>query len=64
MGYKEITVKLPPDYSEEQLYAQVAKTEGLRDFSVQVLHKSLDARKKGNIHWLAQLLLISPEIQG
>jgi hypothetical protein len=64
MGYREITVKLPPDYSEEQLYAQVAKAEGLRDFSVQVLHKSLDARKKGNIHWLAQLLLISPEIRG
>ena len=64
MGYKEITVKLPPDYSEEQLYAQVAKAEGLQDFSVQVLHKSLDARKKANIHWLTQLLLISPEIRG
>lgn len=64
MGYKEITLKLPPDYSEEQLYAQVAKTEGIRDFSVQIVHKSLDARKKGNIHWVAQLSVVSPEIKG
>jgi len=64
MGYKEITVKLPPDYSEEQLKAQVAKAEGLVDFSVQMIHKSLDARKKSNIHWLAQLSVCSPEIKG
>ena len=64
MGYKEIMVKLPPDYSEEQLYAQVAKAEGLVDFSVQMVHKSLDARKKSNIHWLAQLSVCSPEIKG
>ncbi|MDD3813739.1 MAG: FAD-dependent monooxygenase [Desulfocapsaceae bacterium] len=64
MGYKEITVKLPPDYSQELLQAQVAKAEGLRDFSVQIVHKSLDARKKANIHWLVQLALVSPEIPG
>lgn len=63
MGYKEITLKLPPDYSEEQLYARVAQAEGLVDFSVQMVHKSLDARKKGNIHWLAQLSVCSPEIK-
>jgi uncharacterized FAD-dependent dehydrogenase len=64
MGYKEITVKLPPDYSQELLQALVAKAEGLRDFSVQIVHKSLDARKKANIHWLAQLAIVSPEIPG
>ncbi len=41
----------------------VAKSEGLLDFSVQILHKSLDARKKSNIHWLAQLCILSPEIK-
>jgi uncharacterized FAD-dependent dehydrogenase len=64
MGYKEITIKLPPDYSEEQLHALVAKTHGLKDFSVQIVQQSLDARKKRDIHWLAQLVLISPEIKG
>ncbi len=64
MGYKEITIKLPPDYSEEQLHALVATTERLQDFSVQIVQQSLDARMKGNIHWLAQLVLISPEIKG
>ena len=44
--------------------AQVAKAEGLVDFSVQMVHKSLDARKKSNIHWLAQLSVCSPEIKG
>jgi hypothetical protein len=64
MGYKEITLKLPPDYSQEQLHALVAKTEGLLVFSVQVVHKSLDARNKRNIHWLAHITVVSPEIKG
>lgn len=64
MGYKEITVKLPSDYSPEQLETLVAKAEGLQDFSVQVVQQSLDARNKRNIHWLVQLLVLSPEIRG
>jgi len=64
MGYKTITVKLPPDYSQAELLAEVAKAEGLRDFSMQIGHQSLDARKKSNIHWLVQLAVLSPELAG
>lgn len=64
MGYKEITMKLPPDYTQEQLAAQVARTQGLRQFSVQIEHQSLDARKKSDIHWLARLFVVSPELPG
>lgn len=55
---------MPPDYSQEQLHARVAKAEGIQDFTVQIVHQSLDARKKGNIHWLVQLSVFSPEIRG
>jgi uncharacterized FAD-dependent dehydrogenase len=64
MGYKEITVKLPSDYSPEQLHAKVVRAEGIKNFSVQIIQQSLDARNKRNIHWEARVLILSPEIPG
>ncbi len=63
MGYREITLKLPTDYSEEQLRAEIAKELIIRDFTYQIENKSLDARKKTNIHWLLRVGIISPEIK-
>ena len=63
MGYREITLKLPTDYSEEQLRAEIGKELIIRDFTYQIENKSLDARKKTNIHWLLRIGIISPEIK-
>ena len=64
MGYKQLSLKLPPDYSPEQLRHKVAKALHVSDFSFQITHKSLDARKKSFIHWEIRLLINSPEIKG
>jgi uncharacterized FAD-dependent dehydrogenase len=62
MGYREISLKLPTDYSDNHLRLLIAKELELREFSYQIENKSLDARKKGNIHWLIRAAVISPEI--
>jgi uncharacterized FAD-dependent dehydrogenase len=64
MGYKNLSLKLPPDYLPEQLRHKVAKTLHISDFSFQITHKSLDARKKSFIHWEIRVLVNSPEIKG
>jgi uncharacterized FAD-dependent dehydrogenase len=64
MGYKQLSLKLPPDYSPEQLRYKVTKALHISNFSFQIMHKSLDARKKDAIHWEIRLLVQSPEIKG
>ena len=64
MGYKTLQIKVPTDYSEEQLRNAVEKQLGLKDFSFQIEKKSLDARKENDIHWLLGLIVFSAEIQG
>ena len=64
MGYKEITLKLPTDYSDEQLKKRIAKKLGLKSFTYQIERKSLDARKKGTIHWQLKVAVSSKEIKG
>jgi hypothetical protein len=51
MGYKSIQIKVPTDYTEKQLRSAIGKQLGLKDFSYQIEKKSLDARKKNDIHW-------------
>lgn len=64
MGFKQLSLKLPPDYSPEQLRYKVFKSLHINDFSFQIIHKSLDARKKNFIHWEIRLLVQSPELKG
>ena len=64
MGFKSISIKLPTDYTQEQLRQKIAKELRIRDFTFQVENKSLDARQKSNIFWLVQVAVISPEIKG
>jgi len=64
MGYKTIQTKIPTDYSEEQLRSAIVKQLGLKDFSFQIEKKSLDARKKNDIHWVMGLAVSSKEIEG
>ncbi|MBL7032477.1 MAG: FAD-dependent monooxygenase [Nitrospira sp.] len=64
MGYKEITLKLPTDYSDKLLKKKIRKDLQISDFSFQVTHKSLDARNKKKIHWLLRVSVISDELKG
>jgi len=64
MGYQQISLKLPTDFSEEDLREIIEKTLQVRDFSYQIENKSLDARMKHNIHWLVQVRVVSKEIWG
>ena len=64
MGYKNIQVKVPTDYSDEQLRSVIGKQLGLKDFSFQIEKKSLDARKKNDTHWLMGVVVSSGEIEG
>jgi len=64
MGYKEISLKLPPDYTEAQLKRRIGKALNIRVFSYQMDSKSLDARKKDNIHWLVRVAVSSEELKG
>lgn len=64
MGYKEITLKLPTDYDEQELRKGIGKELGIQEFSYQIENKSLDARKKDNIHWLVRVSVLSAEVEG
>ena len=64
MGYKEIELNIPTAYSEEQLNQAISKTLRISEFTFQVVNKSLDARKKGNIKWLLRVGVSSPQIKG
>jgi len=63
MGFKIIELKLPTGYSEKELKERIAKETGSRDSTWQIETKSLDARKKGNIHWLMRIAVNSPDLK-
>jgi len=64
MGYRELSLQLPTDYAEEELRKRIGKELNIREFSYQIEQKSLDARKKKDIHWLVRVGILSQEIQG
>ena len=64
MGYKEITLKLPTDYTEDQLKRGISNILNIRNFSHQMESKSLDARNKDNIYWLIRVAVSSEELKG
>lgn len=64
MGNRRMQIKMPTGYSEELLKQTISKESGIKEFTWQIEMKSLDARKKGNIHWLLRVVIDSPEISG
>ncbi|MBF0204853.1 MAG: FAD-dependent monooxygenase [Desulfamplus sp.] len=54
-------MKLPTDYNDEQIKSAIKKELGIQseEFLFQILHKSLDARKKNDIHWLIRVRIVS-----
>ena len=55
MGTRIIDIKAPTGYSDEELRQMVAHKTGLKSFTWQIEGKSLDARKKTDIHWLLRV---------
>jgi len=64
LGFREITLNLPTDYTENDLKSAIGKKLGLRKFSWLLESKSLDARKKSNIHWQIRAGVMSEELRG
>ena len=63
MGFKTISLKLPTDFTTDQLRSKISRELHIRNFSFHIENKSLDARNKANIHWLVQVVVSSPEIK-
>ncbi|MFC2151933.1 NAD(P)/FAD-dependent oxidoreductase [Bacteroidota bacterium] len=64
MGYKQIILKLPTDFTTVQLEKKIRKELRVQNFSYQIENKSLDARKKHNIHWVVRATVTSKELKG
>ena len=66
MAYHETLLKMATDYGDEDIKSAIIK-EMKRDsgrlsdeqFTFEILNKSLDARKKSDIHWLIRVAVIS-----
>ena len=50
MGFKVIELKATTNYTDEEIRQRIAKELRISDFTWQIENKSLDARKKSNIH--------------
>jgi uncharacterized FAD-dependent dehydrogenase len=64
MGFKIIEIKAPTGYSDAELKQRIGKELRLTDFTWQIENKSLDARKKNNIHWLLRIAVHSRSLEG
>ena len=64
MGYKKLQIHLPTDYSDDDIRNVIKRNVGVTDFSFKIEKKSLDARKKNNIHWQISLIVKSKYIKG
>lgn len=64
MGFRQLELELPTGYTPRDLEERaMQRLKGLVCPLV-IERQSLDARKKGNIHWKIRLLAISPELPG
>lgn len=64
MGYAEITLKLPTDYSEKLLEKRISEEIQCRNFSFHIIRRSLDARNKRDIHFLTKIGVIADNLSG
>lgn len=59
MGYKVVQIKMPTNYSDIDLKDHLIKRLGFSDFDFKIDKKSLDARKKTEIHYELSVLVWS-----
>lgn len=64
MGFKQLELKLATGFTPEELKEKIAKKLKIRTFSYTIEKQSLDARKKGNIHWNLKVGVTSASLRG
>jgi uncharacterized protein len=66
MGYRELELSVPLEYPDEQIRKLIARSlrHSAAEFSYVLLRKSLDARKKSDIHWTIRVGVTSEHIRG
>jgi len=64
MGFREIIIKVPTDYTDDSLNKVIENTLKIKKFSKIIEKKSLDARKKNNIFWQLKVAITSEELKG
>jgi len=64
MGNKIVNLKIPVETGQVEWEDIVKKRLNLKEARISIMKKSLDARRKGNICWQMQLLVLSEEIRG
>lgn len=64
MGHTFLEFKLPTGYADAELRELIRKRIKTDDFTWQIDNKSLDARKKDNLHWLIRVGVSSPVLPG
>jgi hypothetical protein len=62
MGYKIIELKLPTDYSDEELQDSIRKILKIENFTYQIEKQSLDGRNNQFIHWATRIGVSSDEL--
>ncbi len=63
MGYKQISIKMPTGYNEDDLRKKLERIFRFEEFGYTIENKSLDARNKRNIHWQMRILISSSSFQ-
>ncbi len=64
MGYRLISIKAQTDYSDDEIRNLIGSELHIHEFTFSIEGKSLDARRKSDIHWLLRIGVSSPEIKG
>jgi hypothetical protein len=64
MGHKTLQLKLPTNYSKDEVSQAIKRKTGLKDFTFHIEKKSLDARNRNNPHWQISLVVSSKQIKG
>lgn len=64
MGFALLEIKLPCDFSHEELERKIMKKLKISDFSFTIEKQSLDARDKRDIHWRVRVGVSSPALPG
>ncbi len=62
MGYREVDMRIPLSVSDKELKQIIGKKECLKNFTYQIILKSLDARNKQKICWQYRIGIQSDEI--
>ncbi|MCP4155522.1 MAG: FAD-dependent oxidoreductase, partial [bacterium] len=64
MGFKVLDLKMPTDFTREELKRRISKKLRIKGFTFNIEKQGLDARKKTNIQWTLRVAVSSPALPG